>query len=74
MLDVWAHHGTSLVPFARAGWQVYAFEPDPAKPRFADYPCRLKSPRAWGNIFAVQEQEPALYQALVQSCKAQHPF
>jgi len=21
--------------------------------RFAEYPCRLKSPRAWGNIFAV---------------------
>ncbi len=40
--------------------------------RFAEYPCRLKSPRAWGNIFAVQEQ--ALYQALVQECKAQHPF
>jgi FkbM family methyltransferase len=222
MLDVWAHHGTSLLPFARAGWQVYAFEPDPqnravleantadltnvhidpralsdhseqgaaffqssqssgvsslksflpshqasasvdvttlenildeiampaqavdflkvdtegydlmvlqgwpwaagqprlilcefddfkTKPlgydflalaqflagkgysllisewypiekygvqhswrRFAEYPCWLKSPRAWGNIFAVQEQ--ALYQALVQECKAQHPF
>lgn len=40
--------------------------------RFAEYPCRLKSPHAWGNIFAVQE--PALYQALVQSCQAQHPF
>ena len=36
--------------------------------RFAEYPCRLKSPRAWGNIFAVQE--PALYQALVQVCKS----
>ena len=40
--------------------------------RFAEYPCWLKSPRAWGNIFAVQEWE--LYQALVQECKAQHPF
>ena len=40
--------------------------------RFAEYPCRLKSPHAWGNIFAVQE--PALYQALLQSCQAQHPF
>ena len=36
--------------------------------RFAEYPRRLKSPRAWGNIFAVQE--PALYQALVQVCKS----
>jgi hypothetical protein len=40
--------------------------------RLAKYPCRLKSPRGWGNIFAVQE--PALYQALLQACKAQHPF
>ena len=40
--------------------------------RFAQYPCRLKSPHAWGNIFAVQE--PALYQALVQGCQAQHAF
>jgi FkbM family methyltransferase len=40
--------------------------------RFAQYPCRLKSLHAWGNIFAVQE--PALYQALVQGCQAQHAF
>lgn len=29
MLDVGAHHGGSLALFARAGWQVFAFEPDP---------------------------------------------
>jgi len=28
MIDVGAHHGGSLAPFAQAGWQVYAFEPD----------------------------------------------
>ena len=28
MFDVGAHHGNSLAPFAAAGWQVYAFEPD----------------------------------------------
>jgi FkbM family methyltransferase len=28
MLDVGAHHGSSLGPFADAGWRVYAFEPD----------------------------------------------
>ncbi|MFU8825990.1 MAG: FkbM family methyltransferase [Brevefilum sp.] len=28
MIDVGAHHGSSLAPFARAGWQVIAFEPD----------------------------------------------
>ena len=27
MVDVGAHHGTSLEPFLRAGWQVIAFEP-----------------------------------------------
>ncbi len=29
MCDVGAHHGYCLIPFAKAGWQVYAFEPDP---------------------------------------------
>lgn len=29
MLDVGAHYGGSLIPFADAGWKVIAFEPDP---------------------------------------------
>lgn len=29
MIDVGAHHGGSLAPFAKAGWRVWAFEPDP---------------------------------------------
>lgn len=29
MVDVGAHHGGSLRPFASDGWQVYAVEPDP---------------------------------------------
>jgi len=28
MVDVGAHHGSSLLPFAENGWRVYAFEPD----------------------------------------------
>lgn len=28
MIDVGAHFGSSLAPFARRGWNVYAFEPD----------------------------------------------
>lgn len=28
MIDVGAHHGRALAPFARSGWQVFAFEPD----------------------------------------------
>ena len=30
MLDVGAHTGSSLAPYAHSGWQVLAFEPDPA--------------------------------------------
>jgi FkbM family methyltransferase len=29
MVDVGAHHGTSLAPFLDLGWKIYAFEPDP---------------------------------------------
>lgn len=29
MIDVGAHVGRSLEPFAKKGWEVYAFEPDP---------------------------------------------
>ena len=29
MCDVGAHHGYCLIPFAKVGWQVFAFEPDP---------------------------------------------
>lgn len=28
MIDVGAHHGSSLAPFAEIGWQIIAFEPD----------------------------------------------
>ncbi len=30
MLDIGAHHGSSLAPFAADGWEIHAFEPDPA--------------------------------------------
>lgn len=29
MLDVGAHVGTALLPFAKKGWTIFAFEPDP---------------------------------------------
>lgn len=28
MIDVGAHYGSSLLPFAKLGWEVFAFEPD----------------------------------------------
>lgn len=33
MIDVGAHYGSSLLPFARKGWRVFAFEPDPSNRR-----------------------------------------
>ncbi|MGH6912494.1 MAG: class I SAM-dependent methyltransferase [Geminicoccales bacterium] len=30
LLDVGAHHGSTLAPFAARGWHVFAFEPDPS--------------------------------------------
>ena len=33
MIDVGAHHGTSLAPFLHAGWNVHAFEPIEANRR-----------------------------------------
>lgn len=29
MIDVGAHVGSTSIPFARSGWQVYSFEPEP---------------------------------------------
>ena len=34
--------------------------------RFAPYPCRLKNPRAWGNILATKEE--TLYSTLIHLC------
>lgn len=33
MIDVGAHHGSALAPFAKDGWLVHAFEPDPVNRR-----------------------------------------
>jgi FkbM family methyltransferase len=51
MLDVGAHYGNSLAPFAFDGWQVHAFEPDPAnrarlRARWASVPGVTIDPRA----------------------------
>ena len=56
MLDVGAHHGHSLEPFARDHWEVLAFEPDPSN--------RAILNKTWGNNkqvdilpFAVGEED-----------------
>lgn len=51
MVDVGAHHGGSLAPFAAAGWRVHAFEPDPDNRRvltrrFARHAAVTVDPRA----------------------------
>ena len=40
MLDVGAHYGGSLRPFAKNGWAVYAFEPDPKNRKHLDRVAR----------------------------------
>jgi len=40
MFDVGAHVGNSLEPFARKGWTVYAFEPDPTNRKGLTELCR----------------------------------
>lgn len=42
MIDVGAHHGISLAPFANMGWRVAAFEPDDENRRYLvrDFDCR----------------------------------
>lgn len=54
MIDVGAHHGTSLRDFLRNGWEVFAFEPDPNNrekllARFGTYPALHVDPRALSN-------------------------
>jgi FkbM family methyltransferase len=40
MIDVGAHQGGSLEAFARAGWTVYAFEPDPKNRNYLKLLCK----------------------------------
>lgn len=40
MIDVGAHTGGSLEPFARVGWRVFAFEPDPSNRAMLDEAIR----------------------------------
>lgn len=49
MCDVGAHHGGSLEEFARSGWQVYAFEPDPANRLILE-----QFTRGWHNVIIDQ--------------------
>ena len=55
MIDVGAHHGNSLKRYVKAGWHIYAFEPDPRNrrklmERFGNQKNLLVDPRALGAI------------------------
>jgi FkbM family methyltransferase len=54
MIDVGAHHGSSLAPFAKSGWRVFAFEPDLENRdvltrKFEAHPLVHVDPRAVSN-------------------------
>ena len=64
MIDVGAHWGTALAPFAMSGWDVYAFEPDPTnrnelKKRFPDIhiDTRAVSNKAETNVTLYKSQQ-----------------
>lgn len=51
LVDVGAHYGTSLEPFARRGWQVIAVEPDPQnRARIPHFPNVTVDPRAIAEL------------------------
>jgi FkbM family methyltransferase len=65
MVDVGAHHGTSLAPFLRAGWHVIAFEPVEENRRrleetFRDNPRLVSRPEAVSNAAGTRELQLAL--------------
>lgn len=43
MVDVGAHHGGALAPFAADGWHVHAFEPDPGNRAMLEIVARATS-------------------------------
>ena len=54
MIDVGAHQGGSLAPFAKSGWRVFAFEPDlenreELTRKFRSHPLVQIDPRAVSN-------------------------
>jgi FkbM family methyltransferase len=50
MVDVGAHHGHTLLPFARDGWRVFAFEPDPV-----NRSCLERSVEGFNNVTVIPD-------------------
>ncbi|MCB0520984.1 MAG: FkbM family methyltransferase [Lewinellaceae bacterium] len=69
MIDVGAHVGRSLEPFAKKGWKVYAFEPDPhnleeLRELAKNYPNVKVEPIALGDK---EETEMAFFSSAVST-------
>jgi len=69
MIDVGAHVGSSLEPFARQGWQIFAFEPDPhnlqaLRTLAAKFPKVKVEPVALGDR---EEEQVAFFSSPVSS-------
>ena len=59
MIDVGAHHGHTLLSFARRGWRVHAFEPDAANRAILDETV-VAFPNVSVDVRAVSDQPGSL--------------
>lgn len=76
MIDVGAHHGMSLRPFADDGWEVHAFEPDPVnRERLASAVIGRPNVRVVPKALAGKPGRLTLYRSAESSgISALHPF
>lgn len=77
LLDVGAHYGHSLTPFALSGWEVHAFEPDQENRRKLDERCKHWSkvaidPRAVSEVDG--ERLPFFTSSLSTGISTLHAF
>ena len=68
MVDVGAHWGESLLPFAVDGWEVHAFEPDPVNRAHLHHTCReLPNVAVIPKAVSARQGEVTLYRSAESS-------
>jgi FkbM family methyltransferase len=68
MVDVGAHHGYSLMPFALRGWNIHALEPDPEnRARLMERCGRFSNISVDERAISLEEGEAALFRSIVSS-------
>jgi FkbM family methyltransferase len=68
MVDVGAHHGYSLMPFALRGWNVHALEPDPKnRARLLERCGRFRNISVDERAISLEEGEATLFTSTVSS-------